>query len=170
MTFTTLNLANDRVLVRGTDSQGTNGEQVLDGSQWFSIRQDKEFSRAEKDFASAVEDFFAPLTDAVDELRSKMERPTDPITHVVFEEAEEAKAGKPGKLIKLSHDSIVLRLIEEGQPDRLVWVDGELEVLAAGVTPPQATVPGTTSSDVAAAQAEVSEQESRVRDEGDYGR
>jgi hypothetical protein len=133
MGFTTQNLVNDRVLVQGTDVFGTSGKTVLNAEQWNELGQRKDFSQAEADFQVAVDAFFAPLTEAADAVKAKMEKPTDSIGYLVFEEAVEGVPAKPGTLIKLTHDSVLLRLLESGDTDRLVWVDESLEVLEVAV-------------------------------------
>ena len=56
----------------------------------------------------------------------------DPIEFVVLEEGETGTPGKAPHLVKLTKDSVILRLIEENAgTDRLAWVNDTLEVLAA---------------------------------------
>lgn len=146
MTFTTLALTGDRVLVKGTDGQGTQGETVLDGSEWAEVKANRDHHLAHDEFEAAVEEFFAPITEAAEKLNAGFVRPdTDESSFVVIEEGEEATPGRRPVVFKLSRDSIILRLLEEGGEDRLVWVNDELEVLAV--------LPGT---------AGVSEAEGRV--------
>lgn len=130
--FTATALVGDRVLVQGEDQFGTTGRTVVDGSQWASINQHKEYDQATEAFDAAVEAFFAPLTEAADKLDEALAgKPDDSTSYVVLHEAVEATPGQAGQLVKLTPDSIVLRLVEAGSFDRLVWVDGNLEVLAA---------------------------------------
>lgn len=129
MSFTTAVLTGDRVLVRGTDSQGTENETVLDGSQWFEVTKTDTYSQAQADFDSAVEAFFAPLTDAAEEFGRAMTRPTDSIGYVVLQEEVPATPGQREHLVRLSHDSQVLRLISEDNTDRLIWVGDSLEII-----------------------------------------
>ena len=53
----------------------------------------------------------------------------DPSTFVVLREEVAGQPAQPGLLVKLNHDSVVLRLLEQGNHQRLVWVDNTLEVL-----------------------------------------
>jgi hypothetical protein len=130
MGFTTLNLSGERVLVRGTDSQGTNGETVLDASEWNAVKARTQLASAHEDFDRVVEEFFAPITEALDKLHLEHDRTEqDEMSFIVLDEGEEATAGRRRSVITLSKDSIVLRLIEGGHSDRLVWVHDELEVL-----------------------------------------
>lgn len=129
MTFTTQKLVGSRVLVKGADSSGTEGQTILDSTQWDEINSHTAFDKATEAFEAAVESFFAPLTEATEAINKALNKPNDPLSYVVLHEAVEGTAPQAEQLIKLSHDSIVLRLIEQGDHDRLVWVGDELEVL-----------------------------------------
>ena len=142
MTFTTQRLVGSRVLVGGSDVFGNTGQVILDSTQWDDINADKAYDQATEAFDSAVEAFFAPLTEAAEKLGATAKgRPVDPATYVVLREAVEGQAAQPEQLIKLSHDSVVLRLVEQNAgTSRLIWVgDDHLEVLEAD-TPLPVTV------------------------------
>lgn len=131
MTFTMLNLADERVLIKGTDSQGTDGQTVVFATEWNEVKRRQQFAEHSEDFDAAVEEFFAPLMEAATKLEDALAVPKpDPISYVVFDEGVESTPGRQREVHKLSHDSIVLRLIESGDHDRLVWVGDRLEVLA----------------------------------------
>lgn len=131
MFFTTLNLSGERVLVKGTDSQGTMGQTVVDSSEWTEVKRRSEHSEAHENFEAAVEDFFKPLTEAAEKLQLQFNQvELDPISYVTLEEGEEASSGKEEVVIKLSPDSVILRILESGDHSRLVWVGDTLEVLA----------------------------------------
>lgn len=162
MTFSIHTLVGERVLVKGTDQFGVTGQTVLDSSQWAQVNSHKEYDQATEAFEQAVEEFFAPILDAAAQLDQAKAKPEpDSIGYVVLSEPEEGRPAKPGHLVKLTHDSIVLRLLEGGQHDRLAWVGDNLEVLGEQVP----TTPGTSPAEVAEAQAEVSEQTDRVFDD-----
>lgn len=129
MTFTTQRLVNNRMLVRGSDITGGVGECTLDTTQWDEIKATKAFSEAEAEFDAAVEAFFAPLNDAKEKLESVGKVDPDPATFVVLREEVAGQPAQPGLLVKLNHDSVVIRLLEQGNHQRLVWVDNTLEVL-----------------------------------------
>lgn len=129
MTFTTQRLVNNRMLVRGSDITGGVGECTLDTTQWDEIKANKAFSEAETEFDEAVEKFFAPLNAAIEKLESVGQVDPDPSTFVVLREEVAGQPAQPGLLVKLNHDSVVLRLLEQGNHQRLVWVDNTLEVL-----------------------------------------
>lgn len=127
--FTTRNLTGERVLVKGTDIDGTTNKTVLDGSQWAALNARDDISQAEEQFAAAVEKFFKPLTDAAEAAAKAVETPGDSIGYVVVEEGSEGVPATPRQIVELTHDSIVLRLIEQGDTDRLLWVGDSLEVI-----------------------------------------
>jgi hypothetical protein len=129
MSFTTQKLVGHRVLVTGADILGNEGSMVLDSTQWDEVNDRKEFSQAEADFDAAVEAFFAPLNEAADAVKAKLEKPEDPTSYVVLSEGTEGVKPEPAVLVRLSPDSVVLRIIESGNTDRLVWVLDRLEVL-----------------------------------------
>lgn len=136
--FTTANLTGERVLVKGTDRFGTEGTTVLDGSVWAQVKRHQAFHSAEETFDSAVEDFFAPLLEAAGQLEDALAVPApDPITYVVLNEGVEGTDGREREVIKLDPDSVVLRLIEAGDTDRLVWVMDRLEVMTVEEPPAQ---------------------------------
>lgn len=135
--FTTIRLTNNRVLVRGTDFTGQFGETVLDASQWEFAKSQVQVREDQERFDDAVEEFFKPITEAAETLaKAQGRQPEDPSTFVVLAEAQEAQEASPAKeahIFHLSPDNVVVRLLEEGHHDRLIWVGGTLEVLQAGV-------------------------------------
>lgn len=132
MSFKTQRLVNQRVLVTGKDITGTDGTTTLNSTQWDEINANKQYSQATEDFDKAVDDFFAPLLNAADVAKVAMApAPQDPASYVVLNEEVEGVQAQAATLVHLDSDSIVLRLIEQGETDRLVWVDGSLEVLEA---------------------------------------
>jgi hypothetical protein len=129
MSFDTTRLVGSRVMVVGTDTFGTKGQTVLDSTQWDEVKSNTAYDQAIEAFDAAVADFFAPILEAAEATAVAIEKPQDPSSYVVLSEAVEGVEGKPAQLVHLNNDSIVLRLIESGDEDRLVWVDGGLEVL-----------------------------------------
>jgi hypothetical protein len=81
------------------------------------------------EFDAAVEAFYAPLLQAAEAHNKVLERPEDSLSFVVLDEGSEGEARRPQHVVRLSKDSMVLRLIEDGSTDRLVWVGDELEIL-----------------------------------------
>lgn len=130
MTFNTTNLANARVLVQGTDIHGGTGKVILDGSQWAEIKARKEHDAALENYDQEVERFFAPLMAAEAKLEATHYMQVDPASVVVLDPGTEGVEARQGTIAQLNSDSIVLRLIEEGKTDRLIWVGDSLEVTA----------------------------------------
>lgn len=136
MTFSVTTLSGHRALVRGTDNHGTTDEAVLDTTQWDEIKAHFAGDSAMEDFDQAVSDFFAPILEAQEKLEAAVKaRETDPLAELVVHEPVEATAGHAGLSYTLTKDSQVLRLIEEGKGDRLLWVKGALEITAEAVAP-----------------------------------
>ena len=132
MTFTTTPLVGNRVLVEGTDKNSIVGREVLDSSQWTELKARRGHDEAHVAFNDAVKEFYAPLTDAIDELNASHAKANDDdILKVVITEATEAVAAVREESVRLTRDSAVLRLLEAGQEDRLVWVGEHLEILSA---------------------------------------
>lgn len=132
MTFTVQNMLGDQALVSGTDLRGNEGKTIVSTLQWDELRARKDFSSATEDFDRAVEEFFKPITEAAEKLEATVAgKAPDSAAYVVLSEAVEGVSGQPAQVVQLTTDSIILRLIEEGNTDRLVWVtDSELGVLA----------------------------------------
>ena len=133
MTFQVQTMIGNEALVSGTDKLGNTGKMVVSTTQWDELKSRKNFSSAKEDFDKAVEEFFKPLTKAAKKAQKKLaaSQEQDPISYVVIDEGVEGVEAQPRQLMQLSRDSIVLRLIEEGDTDRLVWVDDHtLAILA----------------------------------------
>jgi hypothetical protein len=130
MSFTIIKLAGDRALVKGRDAVGTYGQQILDAAEWNDFNAHNQHNNAHEAFDAAVEAFFAPLSEAVDALKATAKPKQDPLFFVTVQEKSEAVAGTDEVLVRLSHDSAVLRLVEQ-DPDtaRLLWVNDTLEIL-----------------------------------------
>ena len=140
MSFTIAQLTGHRALVRGTDTFGTVGECVVSSEEWEAVKQHMAAHDAVDTFDAKVADFFAPLIEAAEAINYDLTLPTDDLDIVVFSEGVEGVEAVPAEVISLSHDSKVLRLIESGDTDRLVWVDNMLEILAV--------LPGTGADEV----------------------
>lgn len=124
MTFSVQTMLGDQALVSGSDIHGNEGKTLVSTLQWDELKVKKNFSSATADFDAAVEAFFAPLVEASDKAKTAMAgKPKDPAEYIVLTAATEGVDAKPADIVALSKDSIILRLIEEGNTDRLVWVD-----------------------------------------------
>lgn len=155
MTFTINRLTNQRAVVRGADATGAEGEVVLSTAEWDSLKARGEYDKAVKAHDEAITKFYAPVTEAAEKMQAAVTPKVDPITVLVLDEGVDSVPGRMPETVTLSHDSIVLRLIESGKHDRLVWVGGGLEVLAeptAGVS--AVTVVSPVEDDGAGAEAD----------------
>jgi hypothetical protein len=130
MTFTITRLVNNRAQVKGTDIVGVSGSTVVDTTQWDDINANSAFSQAVETFDAAVKEFYAPLEAAQEKLDQLRNKPVDSTGYVVLSEAVEGQVAQAERIIKLTKDSVILRLIEQGAQSRLVWVGDDLEVLA----------------------------------------
>lgn len=155
MSFTITNLAGDRALVTGTDFAGTAGKLLVDASEWNEFNANNKHMDAHDAFDAAVEEFFAPLNDAVAALKDTGKPKLDPLFFVTVQEGSAAVEATAEVVVHLSHDSAVLRLIEQNPAtDRLLWVNDALEILAqapvqavTGYADPKEEVPGESNQD-----------------------
>ena len=134
MTLTTTRLAGHRTLVQGTDILGVHGKQILDSSEWDAIADRKTHDEIHDAFDAKVKEFFGPIMEAADALHEAHKVQTDPAFYLVLDEGEDATPGRPEEIVALSHDSVVLRLLEQGAVNRLVWVNDSLEILEQPAT------------------------------------
>jgi hypothetical protein len=124
MTFIVQNMLGDQALVSGADHLGNEGKTIVRTTQWDELKARKNFSSAQADFDAEVERFFKPLTKAAKKAEKALNaKAPDAASYIVLTEAVEEVSGQPAQVVALSEDSIILRLIEEGNTDRLVWVD-----------------------------------------------
>ena len=128
-TFEKRNLANHRALVTGLDEAGVQHQTVLDTEEWDQLNKRTGFTAAIEEYDAKVAEFFKPLTEAADRLENAHKIQTDPAFYVVEQEGVQPTEGQPEMLHFLSHDSVVIRLIEEGHTNRLVWVGDDIEIL-----------------------------------------
>lgn len=138
--FTTTRLTGHRVLVEGTDIRGNEGTTVLDSQQWDDLAAHSQYHQDVDAFDAAVEEFFAPLTTAAEALEAKRQQAEDPLTYVVMSEGVDGQEARAEVRVRLSNDSILLRLLEAGDTDRLIWVNDTLEVLEAATQEASAEV------------------------------
>ena len=147
--FKTTRLANHRVLVKGTDQFGTTNQTVLDSTQWDGIKAGLTKSTVEDQFNAAVEEFYAPLLEKIDALVADAQKSVvdDAYVLTVGETVNAVEAVAP-TVYRLNQDSAILRLIEEGRTDRLVWVNDKLEIIAEqDETPADAEVSTAAGTD-----------------------
>ena len=130
-TFNTQALAGQRVLVTGDVAEQRT---ILDAAEWNEVKHLLAHTVADEVFNAAVEEFFAPLVEvaeaAAQELQATLPKPDEAFTIVIDEGAAGTEAVEP-VVINLGRDAAILRMIEEGQTDRLIWVGDTIEILAS---------------------------------------
>lgn len=144
MSFNITRLQDDRAIVKGTDINGTEGTAIVNGFQWFQLKGDDSLAKAEAAFNEATKAFYEPLTKATEAFEAAKAGKVDPLNFIVVQEATEGVAAQSEQIVQLTHDSKILRLIEEdADAPRLVWVEAGgvkfLEILAE--TPAAGPVP-----------------------------
>ena len=131
--FTTTALANEHFLVEGTDVRGKHGECVVYGGEWLAIKRALGTDTAKAQLDAAIEEFFKPLVEAADAFAEAKAPVVDALSVVVLNEGTTGEPAREREVVHLSRSSQILRAIEEGATDRLLWVDGELVITAAPV-------------------------------------
>ena len=129
--FTVTALANEHFLVEGTDVRGNSGECVVYGGDWLEIKRALGTDTAKEQLDAAIEEFFKPLVEAADAFAAAKAPVVDALSVVVLNEGTAGELAREREVVHLSRDSQILRAIEEGATDRLLWVDGELVITAA---------------------------------------
>lgn len=129
--FNTTILAGQRVLVTGSKK---NQQTILDSTEWDSIKAHQAFHLAGDAFDEAVTAFFAPIVEAAEKanaaLAESLPKRDDAFVIVLSEGTEGVEEAEP-EVIQLGRDAAILRMIEEGNTDRLVWVGDTIEITAA---------------------------------------
>lgn len=129
--FNTTILAGQRVLVTGSKK---NQQTILDSTEWDSIKAHQAYHLAGDAFDEAVTAFFAPILEAADKanaaLVESLPKRDDAFVIVLSEGTEGVEEVEP-EVIQLGRDAAILRMIEEGNTDRLVWVGDTIEITAA---------------------------------------
>lgn len=149
--FTIQRLVNDRAVVKGTDIHGTSGSTIIFTNQWDELEARVAHDEALADFDAKVEEFFAPISEAAEALEKTHFKQVDPLSVIVIEEPEEHRRGNPGTMVQLTRDSQILRLIDQGNTDRLIWVGDDLEISAYVPDDQPATAPVDQDNGVAPA-------------------
>ena len=129
--FNTTILAGQRVLVTGSKK---NQQTILDSTEWDSVKAHQAYHLAGDAFDKAVTAFFAPIVEAAEKanaaLAESLPKRDDAFVIVLSEGTEGVEEVEP-EVIQLGRDAAILRMIEEGNTDRLVWVGDTIEVTAA---------------------------------------
>ena len=133
-TFIVTELAGHRALVTGDGNQKC----ILDTTERDDLRTMMGHRETDELFQADVQSFFEPLTKAAElhdarheAIAAQFDLTADPAFVVVIEDEVEPVEGRPAERVILGHDSVVLRLIDSGRTDRLVWVgDDRIEITA----------------------------------------
>lgn len=130
--FNVIALAGCDFLVEGTDFRGRTGETVIAAPAWVDYKATTEVDTAKAEFDAAIREFYAPVLDATSALREAREQEEygDPLSVILLDEGTPASAGSPRRELHLDPGSKILRAIEEGLTDRLIWVGDELALTA----------------------------------------
>lgn len=130
MQFHTIKLAGSRVLVTGdTDVQQT----ILDSSEWDRVKLQIAEIEATQVFDSTVEEFFAPIVAAAAAAQAVVDAAVpskDMSFEIVVNEGKAGAAAEDGYTIRLGREAAILRMIEEGNTSRLIWVGSTIEITA----------------------------------------
>ena len=127
MSFTVTYLAGDRALVQEDTHQI-----ILDAEEYLAMKLRQEKTGLIAQYDQSVADFFKPLTDVADKIKSVEEQGNriDPDFHFVLAEGTEGEEPVRREVYQLEKDTVILRLIEEGRTERLIWIGDQLEILA----------------------------------------
>ena len=127
MSFTITYLAGDRALVQEADHQI-----ILDAEEYISMKRHQEKTGLIAQYDQSVADFFKPLTDAADKIKDAEAQADriDPDFLFVLAEGTEGEEPVRREVYRLGKDTVLLRLIEEGRTERLIWIGDQLEILA----------------------------------------
>ena len=139
--FTATALANESFLVEGTDIRGKYGECVIHGDEWLAIKRALGTDTAKEQLDAAIEEFFKPLVEAAEAFTEAKAPVVDALSVIVLNEGTAGEPAREREVVHLGRDAQILRAIEEGTTDRLLWVNDVLMITAAPAeihTPPVA--------------------------------
>ena len=129
--FTATALANESFLVEGTDIRGKYGECIVFGGEGLEIKRALGTDTAKEQLDAAIEEFFKPLVEAADAFAAAKAPVVDALSVVVLNEGTTGEPAREREVVHLGRYAQILRAIEEGTTDRLLWVDGSLVLTAA---------------------------------------
>jgi hypothetical protein len=159
MTLSVTKLAGSQVLVEGRDPRGVEGQEILDSTEWDSWKQHNQKKAIVAEVDADIEAFLAPLTAAFEKLESagNAKPELDPLFYVTEGDDVEPVAAERKVITRISRDSAILRAIESGQQNRLVWVKDRLVITAEPVpyVTPTVTATAYTGDDSSSDQGEV---------------
>lgn len=120
-------IGNGRFRVRGTDSEGTQGETILVSPRWATVLAHRAHKIDTQEFNDLVSTTFAPFTELAERRAARKAALTgrDWSTVVIDEGVE----GKESKELELDEHGILLRILNETDGSSLVWTNGQLEAI-----------------------------------------
>ena len=129
MSFNLTMLASNQALITGDKSKQ---RCVLDATQWIQIKQHQARIEAEEVFDATVEEFYKPLTEAAGEYESRLGQimKADPAFEYVLQPGAEGTEKTSREVYYLDNASAILRMIESGNTDRLIWVNDQILITA----------------------------------------
>ena len=129
MSFNLTMLAGNQALITGDKSKQ---RCVLDATQWIQIKQHQARIEAEEVFDATVEEFYKPLTEAAGEYESRLGQimKADPAFEYVLQPGAEGTEKTSREVYYLDNASAILRMIESGDTDRLIWVNDQILITA----------------------------------------
>ena len=129
MSFYLTMLAGNQALIMGDKSKQ---RCMLDATQWIQIKQHQARIEAEEVFDATVEEFYKPLTEAAGEYESRLGQimKADPAFEYVLQPGAEGTEKTSREVYYLDNASAILRMIESGNTDRLIWVNDQILITA----------------------------------------
>lgn len=129
MSFNLTMLAGNQALITGDKSKQ---RCVLDATQWIQIKQHQQLIEAEEVFDASVEEFYKPLTEAAESYESMLGQivKADPAFEYVLQPGAEGTEKTSREVYYLDNASAILRMIESGSTDRLIWVNDQILITA----------------------------------------
>lgn len=129
-TFAIQKLASERALVTGHDEYGKPRRTILSTLEYSEVKAEHAKQIAVEDFDAAIEEFYAPIIEAAEAIKRSVDQVEDPDFFVETQAESEGTPAQPRVVRRLQRDTVILRLIESGNTDRLIWVDDTIEILA----------------------------------------
>lgn len=109
--------------VEGTDINGVHGETKLVSPAWAEVISRRNHKAASEAFDTVAEEFFKPLVEAAEAAAAIAHPSTQQWSEYIIDEGIE---GVPAIRVKLDTAGKYLRMIEETDGSKLLWLNGEL--------------------------------------------
>jgi len=130
--FTLTKFTGNVVQIAGTDVTGAEGSIILHADEYVRLNQKLASIKAEDVFDDAIEAHFKDITDAAEALKAARENPeTNSEFDITIKEGVEGVESVSAVRIRPSLETIIIRLVEAGDTDRLRWVNEALLITEA---------------------------------------